>query len=55
MQAVKVERNDQFTVTPTWSVKRFALLGTERIRTMHDYTRDMVDQFLNAYLAVNPR
>ena len=54
-QAVHVERNNQFTVTPTWSVRRFALLGTERIRGIHDYVRDMVDQFLNAYLAVNTR
>lgn len=55
VQAVHVEKNDQFTVTPTWSVKRFALLGTDRIRVIHEYARDMVDQFLNAYLAVNPR
>ena len=55
VQAVHVEKNDQFTVTPTWSVKRFALLGTDRIRVIHEYVRDMIDQFLNAYLAVNPR
>jgi hypothetical protein len=55
VQAVHVEKNDQFTATPTWSVKRFVLLGTERIRAIHDYTKDMVDQFLNAYVAVNPR
>ncbi|NOS78197.1 MAG: hypothetical protein HOP35_09640 [Nitrospira sp.] len=55
VQAVHVEKNDQFTVAPTWSVKRFALLGADRIRAIHDYTKDMVDQFLNAYLAMNPR
>ena len=55
VQAVHVEKNDQFTVTPTWSVKRFVILGAERIRTIHDYTSDMIDQFLNAYLATNPR
>lgn len=55
VQAVHVEKNDQFTVTPTWSAKRFALFGNGRIRVIHEYARDMVDQFLNAYLAVNPR
>lgn len=55
VQGVRVEKNDQFTVTPTWSVKRFILLGTQRMRAIHDETRDMVDQFLNAYFTVNPR
>lgn len=55
VQAVRINRNDQFAVTPTWSVKRFVLLGTERIRAIHDYEIDMVDQFLNAYFTVNPR
>jgi len=55
VQAMTVVRNDQFTTSPTWSVERYVLLGIERVREIQEHTRDMVDQFLNAYLAMNRR
>lgn len=40
----------------TWSATgKTGVVGRERLSTIRDNVRDMVDQFINAYLAANPK
>ena len=39
----------------TWSVGSLGLAGAERLRSVRDIVRDQTDQFINAYLAANPK
>lgn len=53
-QDVFLERNGQRAFgVPTWSSS--VILGTATAQRIRDHTKDLVDQFLNAWLAVNPK
>ena len=56
-QGVRLERNGLYTAAATWSA--LGVLGTvdggRLSETVRKSVRDLVDQFINAYLSVNPR
>jgi hypothetical protein len=54
-QAVTLERNTMFTIAPTWSVSEVGSVGSVKVRSIRESVKDQVDQFINAYLAVNPK
>jgi hypothetical protein len=39
----------------TWSVSSVGTVGRDNIRRVRDFIKDFVDQFIHAYLAVNPK
>ena len=39
----------------TWSEVLFGGVGEANVRILRDTTKDLVDQFINAYLSVNPK
>ncbi len=39
----------------TWNVSGGGIAGSERLSFIRDVVRDKVDQFINAYLAANPK
>jgi hypothetical protein len=39
----------------TWSTTAVGTIGKDRLPQERDSIKDLVDQFLNAYLAVNPK
>ena len=39
----------------TWSVDILGSVGSLKVRSIRDRLKDQVDQFINAYLAVNPK
>ncbi len=54
--AVQVEATGRTVVGATiWSVNAVGLVGTSNARTLRDSVLELVDQFSNDYLAVNPR
>ena len=40
---------------PTWDVRVFGHVGKQNVRSLRDSVKDLVDQFINAYLTVNPK
>ena len=54
-QVVWLERNPAIrAVGETWEVSTFLSLPPSRLRSIREEVTDQVDQFINAYLAVNP-
>lgn len=39
----------------TWGLGMFGQIGKQNLRSLRDNIKDKVDQFINAYLAVNPK
>jgi hypothetical protein len=55
-QDVKVIANDRFCLASTWSSSKLGLVGHDKIaRVARDVIGDLVDEFLNDYLSVNPK
>lgn len=56
-QAVLLQRDPSIIwVAPTWEVPvMFGTIGAKNLSKLRDFVRDMVDQFINAYLAANPK
>jgi hypothetical protein len=56
-QLVTTVRNPSATVAvPTWTARaQLGYVGEEKVPSLRDDIRDMVDQFINAYLAANPK
>ena len=48
-------RPDTPGLASTWSVGSTGIVTRARVRAIRDQLSDLTDQFLNAYLAVNPR
>jgi hypothetical protein len=49
-------KNGTFLFAATWSVQYLGTVGNESMsQTIRERVADQVDQFLNAYLSVNPR
>jgi len=42
-------------LVPTWTTGLTGTTGNLNIRGVRDHIKDLVDQFINAYLAVNPK
>jgi len=56
MQPVMLDRDRSIlTYGETWGLFRLGLLEKSMIRSVRETIKDMVDQFINAYLAVNPK
>ena len=53
VQDVRLERNGQSIPATTWSVGRVA--ANENAQEIRDDIKDHVDNFLNAWLSVNPK
>lgn len=56
-QDVRLDR-DPSTWIPgatTWSVTAVGIVSRENFRNIRDYIKDRVDEFINAYLSVNPK
>lgn len=43
------------SAAPTWSTGDGGFIGNKRLSEIRDRVRDMVDRFINAYLAANPK
>jgi hypothetical protein len=41
--------------TETWSTGSLGIAGSDNVPKIRDFIKDQVDQFLNAYLAANPK
>ena len=56
-QAVYLKRNpDISTLTETWDTAFIGTVGVSKMKTgIRDSLKDKVDEFINAYLAVNPK
>jgi hypothetical protein len=56
-QGVKLTRNPAIiSSSPTWQARGYVgTVGASNLHTVRDDVRDMVDQFVNAYLAANPK
>ncbi len=56
-QMVRLVRNPSITLlTRTWAATgKFGLVGKNKLSTKREDVRDQVDQFINAYLAANPK
>ena len=57
LQTVLLERDRNIiSVAPTWEAPiMFGTIGAKNLPKLREYVRDMVDQFINAYLAANPK
>lgn len=57
LQNVVLKRNAAVTLlAPTWSARgRIGIVGSARLSTVREDVRDMVDEFINAWLSVNPK
>jgi len=57
IQEVRLTRNPAITsLGATWQARGFVgTVGAENLHIVRDDVRDQVDQFLNAYLAANPK
>jgi len=53
-EAVTLARGEQ-TFASTWEANYIAMVGTKSIRTVRDNIGDKVDEFINDYLAANPK
>src|SRR5262249_54568980 len=51
-QNATLERNGEFVVVPTWSD---SAAGTGDVSNTRSSVKDLVDEFLNAWLSVNPK
>ena len=55
-QQVRLIRDPTVTVlTATWSTGSLGLAGPAYLSSVRDVVRDQTDQFINAYLAANPK
>jgi len=54
-QRVSLEPDAPLTTVSTWSVGSTGRLGGACLAVLHTTVRDHVDQFISAYLSVNPR
>ncbi len=56
-QLVVLDRNAAVITAPTWSAaQRIGTIGSARLSTIvREHVRDQVDQFINAWLSVNPK
>jgi Putative peptidoglycan binding domain len=54
-QRVYLEHDTSRLFAPTWYVETIGTVGATNIHYLRALTRDQVDQFINAYLSVNPR
>lgn len=56
LQLVKLARDPTIEAfTPTWSLGRVAEVSAANLPTVRGIVRDLVDQFINAYLEQNPK
>ena len=56
MQEVLVLENEKVSVAATWSDQMTGSVGSLKMaRFIRDQVADLVDEFLNAYLSVNPK
>jgi len=55
-QLVRLERDPtQQTIAPTWSEGAVGTVGISKLSTVRGDVRDLVDKFINAYLAANQK
>src|SRR5882762_6955521 len=55
-QDVKLIRNPSVTSdVATWSTTMLGTVGSGNLRHLREVVRDLTDQFINAYLAANPK
>lgn len=55
-QEVRLTRNPTTTAyAPTWGAGAVGLYSARKLPTARDVVRDFADQFINAYLAANPK
>jgi hypothetical protein len=55
-QGAILERNGQVApITVTWFTGQLSVLGTNAAETLRDETKDLIDEFLNDWLSVNPK
>ncbi len=55
-QVVRLVRDPTITLpAATWEINRLGLVGSDKLSKVRENVRDAVDQFINAYLAANPK
>ena len=55
-QAVTLTRDDSIsTIATTWDTSIAGLVGTNKLQNIRDDIKDLVDEFINDYLSVNPK
>jgi hypothetical protein len=55
-QSVRLDRAPSIQLSATtWSVGSVGAVGRNKLRTVRDDIKDHVDEFINAYLSVNPK
>ncbi len=55
-EVVSLERNPSvITIATMWQEDKTLLLGLNRLDKLREYVRDLVDMFINDYLAANPK
>jgi hypothetical protein len=56
-QNVRLDRDPSIWIVgaTTWSVMAVGVVGRNMLRDIRDSIKDYVDQFINAYLSVNPK
>lgn len=56
MQRVSLKRDSQISINAvTWNVESVGIAGSDNLNDVRDRIKDRVDQFINAYLSVNPK
>jgi len=56
IQNVLLERDQSMSCSAaTWSISGVASGGKDKIQTVRDFIKDNMDEFINDYLAVNPK
>jgi hypothetical protein len=55
-QMVSLTRDPAISMhTATWDVGSYGTIAKQNLRNLRDSAKDLVDEFINAYLAVNPK
>ena len=55
-QSVALVRNPSIiSLAPTWGTGQFGSVGVDKLPSLRDNIRDLVDRFINAFLAENPK
>lgn len=56
LQRVALDRNPSNTLlAPTWGSSKLGIIGADKLSQLRDDIRDMVDEFINAFLAANAK
>ena len=54
-QRVTVDRNQTSTLATTWSISSTGVVGSSKLKGLREAVKDWLDDFINAFLAMNSK